>query len=375
MRINGRSGAEQVAAKVKRGSAETALARRERPAAVHRVDVFEATTRDVPVAQAGTVRQQRQALVTGDLGGVRQGATNACGPIALWLALGQFGRASADWRQLDAELRPWGLGTSPGVLVEAARERGLQAELYNRGTFDELERETRLGRAVLVMVDVGGYERPNGDMRPGDGRDLETHWMRLTRAWRDSLGRRWVEYENPWGTREVLRYEAFEALWRDQRLGGVPTGYDRAFILIDRAKARPLPTTSADDVIAVRSVTDGAQTFARGVDALLRGQPLVGAGRLVGGALSTLFGAAGAALALPGAWLQRAGDALLTASQEALSSGGPRALAGLVAGAAGLVATGVGAIAGALGNAVGFVGQALSAMVQGALGALGRLFG
>ncbi|MCU0695451.1 MAG: hypothetical protein MUC96_02850 [Myxococcaceae bacterium] len=358
-------------------SVETVAARGRVPAPrrspPNRVDVFEATTRDVPTAKAGTVQQQRQALVTSDLG-VKQGTTNACGPLALWLALGQFGRATQDWQQLDAELRPWSLGTSPGVLLDGARERGLQAQLYNHGTFDDLERETRLGRGVLVMVDVGGYDRPNGDMLPGDPNDFETHWMRVTRAWRDSLGRRWVEYENPWGTREVLRYEAFERLWSNQRLGGLPTGYDRAYVLIDRPKARPLPTTTADDVLAVRSVTDGAQTFVRGVDGLLRGKVVDGVGRVVGGGITALFGAAGAALALPSEWLKRAGGALLDLSNEAFQAGGAAVVGAVVAGAAGLVATGVGTIVNSVGNAIGFVGQAVSAMVQGALGALGRLF-
>jgi hypothetical protein len=374
MRINGRGGVA-----VQTAAVEMVAARRRIPAPrqspPNRVDVFEATTRDVPTARAGTVQQQRQALVTSDLGGVTQGSTNACGPVALWLALGQFGRATQAWEQLDAELRPWTLGTSPGVLLDGARARGLQAQLYNHGTFDDLERETRQGRGVLVMVDVGGYDRPNGDMLPGNPNDFESHWMRVTRAWRDSMGRKWVEYENPWGTREVLRYEAFERLWRDQRLGGVPTGYDRAYLLVDRPKAKPLPTTTADDVLAVMAVTDGAQTFVRGVDALLRGKGLTGVGRVVGGALTTLFGVAGASLALPGLWLARAGSGLLDLANAAFAAGGPAVAVGVLAGATGLVATGVGTIISSMGNAVGFIGHAVSAMVQGALGALGQVFG
>ncbi|MBL8922006.1 MAG: hypothetical protein JNJ54_24365 [Myxococcaceae bacterium] len=341
----------------------------------HTVDRFEASGSDVPDSRAGTVRQTRHALVTSDDLGVAQGPTNACGPVALWLALGQFGRATQTWEQLDAELRPWGLGTSPGVLLDGARERGLQAQLYNHGTFFDLERETQAGRAVLVMTDVGGYDAPNGDMQPGSRGDFESHWMRVTRAWEDSTRRRWVEYENPWGTREVLRYEQFEALWRDQRLGGIPTGYDRAYILIDRAKAKPLPTTTADDVQAVLAVSDGAQTAARGVDALLRGKVLTGLGRLVGGVATTVLGAAGSVLSVPGEALTRAGDALLDVAERGLRAGGVAAVGGAVAGAVGMAVRGTGMIANAVGNALGFIGNALGAMVQGAFSALSKLFG
>lgn len=343
--------------------------------AANTVDAFEPSTQDVPLSRAGTVRQSRQALVTSDELGVAQGPTNACGPVALWLALGQFGRATQTWEQLDAELRPWGLGTSPGILLEGARARGLQAQLYNHGTFFDLERETQAGRAVLVMTDVGGYDTPNGDMQPGSRGDFESHWMRVTRAWEDSTHRRWVEYENPWGTREVLRYEQFEALWSDQRLGGIPTGYDRSYILIDRAKAKPLPTTTADDVQAVLAVSDGAQTVARGVDALLQGQVLSGLGRLGGGIATTLFGAAGAALAVPGELLTRAGDALLNLAERGFAQGGLGAVGGAVAGAVGMAVRGSGMIANAVGNAIGFIGNAVGAMVQGAFSALSKLFG
>ncbi len=370
MRINGRTGVVAVQ-DTQMLSAPRVI--RQSPTREQRnlVDRFEASMKDVPLSRAGTVRQ---AMVTSELP-VKQGETNACGPLSLWLVLGQFGRATQQWQQLDADVRPWGLGSSPGVLADAARERGLQAQVYNHGSFFDLERETQAGRGVLVMCDVGGYDSPRGDMKPGDGGDFDSHWMRVTRAWEDSMGRRWVEYENPWGAREVLRFEQFDLLWKDQRLGGLPTGYDRAYVLIDRAKARPLPTTTADDVQAVMATTDGAQTFARGLDALVSGKLVTGLSRLAGGFTTTFFGVVGSALAAPGMLLQRGGDALFDVATRGIEEGGLAAVGGALAGGAGLALRGVGMIASAVGNAVGFIGQALGAMVQGALGALGKLFG
>jgi hypothetical protein len=338
------------------------------------VESFEPRTSDIPASKAGTVRATVHGRVTGQLG-VEQGATNGCGPLALWLALGQFGRATQDWHQLDDELRPWSLGTSPGTLIDGARSRGLQAQLYNHGTFFDLERETEAGRAILVMTDVGGYDRPNGEMQQGVPTDLDSHWMRVTRAWEDSLGHRWVEYENPWGTREVIPFEQFDRLWRNQRLGGIPTGYDRAYVLIDRPKAKPLPPTNAYDVVAITTAADGAQTLARGVDSLVRGKGLEAAGRLVGGLSAAVLGGIGTLLAVPGEVLIRGGDALLDLAHRGFREGGLAALGGAIAGAAGVGVRTVGMIANAVGNAVGLVGQAVSAMVQGALAGLARLFG
>ncbi|MBE2253950.1 MAG: hypothetical protein IAE78_30760, partial [Myxococcus sp.] len=87
-----------------------------------------------------------------------------------------------------------------------------------------------------------------------------------------------------------------------------------------------------------------------------------------------LLGVAGTALAGPGQLLEHAGDALLDVARAGLAEGGLAALGGVMAGGAGLLVRGAGMIASAVGNAVGFVGQAVGAMVQGALGALGRLF-
>lgn len=281
-------------------------------------------------------QSSRQALVMRPLD-VSQGSTSACGTVSLWLALRQFGRSTQTWQQLDAELRPWPLGSSPGVLAEAARARGLAADVYNHGSFEVLERETNAGRAMLVMADVGGSVRD--DLQPGDPNDFSSHWMRVTRAWKDASGQRFVEYDNPWGTREVLRFEQFDELWRDQRMGGLATGFDRTYVLIDRPESWPLPASNANDVAAVMATTDGAQNFVRGLSALSNGDGRA-VGLLAGGAVQTVIGAVGSALALPGAWLQQAGEALLEHESP-------------VAKVAGAIVTGLGAAIAAVGNTLG----------------------
>ena len=71
----------------------------------------------------------------------------------------------------------------------------------------------------------------------------------------------------------------------------------------------------------------------------------------------------------------RGGDALLDLANRGFREGGLAAVGGAVAGATAVAVRTVGMIVNAAGNAVGLIGQAVSAMVQGALAGLARLFG
>ncbi len=345
MQIRGRSGA----------AAQTVVARdwrRDvRARADRQAEPFVALKADVPSRLVGTV------LRAGTQDAASEPPLNDGGSVALWLSLGQFGRATPDWQHLDDELCPFGVTSSAGGFLEAARDRGLDARLYNHGTFDELAHETRRGRAVMVVTTREG--------------DVSPTWTRLTRAWRDRLGRRWVETQRVCGTRDVVRFERFNTEWKNRRL----SGFDCAFVLIDRRTARPLPATTADDVLAALAFSDGSQHLARGVDALLRGKPAVGLGHLLGGVSLLALGLMGSLLALPGLLLERAGDAMLELAQRCFQDGGVAVVPGALAGLSGLVTRGSGMIGRSFGNAVGFIGQAFNAVTQGGLPALSRLLG
>ena len=83
---------------------------------------------------------------------VRQQSRADCGPAALAMVLGRW-QPPAPWPQVRAALGPVDedAGVTAGRLRDAARGRGLQAFIVE-GTFDDLAREVKLGRPVIVGV-------------------------------------------------------------------------------------------------------------------------------------------------------------------------------------------------------------------------------
>jgi hypothetical protein len=206
--------------------------------------------------------------------GTSQGTAPADAAIAFSRAMQRLGW-SEDWRWLDAELRGGAPGVSARALLDAALQRGFQASMYNHGSFAELTKASAQGQAILAMVDLGVRDE-TGVLLPGSRNDLATQWVTVSKAWVDQQGQRWVELENPEGTVERVKYERFEAMWHRLSVAGVPTGYDGSYMLLAKADAQPLPTSTADDVAGTSVLVDGANDVIRG----LSGQ---GFGRLFGG--------------------------------------------------------------------------------------------
>ncbi len=219
-----------------------------------------------------------------------QGDTNACGTVALAIALHRLGM-DVPVTDIDRAIRNFDLYTPVPAILDYARGQGLQAQVYNQGSFEGLQRDLAAGRQVLVLTDVGGYGA-NGDLQPGGKNDLATHWMVVTAAF-EQHGERYVSYMNPWGTKETLPYAQFEALWRDVHALNMPTGYDRTYVLIDRPGAQALPPSNAQSLTAINNATGGVSNVVNGFADLMRGDLLGGLGRMGRGVVETVTGGIG----------------------------------------------------------------------------------
>ena len=206
-------------------------------------------------------------------------SANAGGVLALSLALKRLGWTE-DPVWMDDVVRGWGPGTSAAGLIEAARSRNFQAELYNHGTFEQLSEAMGRGWSVMTMADLGGWG-DDGVLDPGNPLDLELQWVSLSNAWVDQNGQRWVELMNPAGTVDVLKYERFDAMWRRLHLSGLPMGYDRAFVLVGTAQGGPLPESTAHDVSGITDVAQGANEVGRAAAGQGLGLFFSGVGRMV----------------------------------------------------------------------------------------------
>jgi hypothetical protein len=301
-----------------------------------------------------------------------QGSGNACGTKAHSYVLWRLGKGYLPHAQIDEEIRNLNTFSDPSALVDFAEDHGCQAAFYNHGSFDALRSELSHGRQAMVLVD------------PDDGGNLNTHWMAVTRVGSSPGGQRWVELLDP-KTGAVSRsdWAAFDKKWRNVRLDGASTGYDRACLLVDRDGAVRLPPSNSG---GVEAVSDAASTFndlVNGFGFLQQGRLFGGLGRLLGGATALPFTLPGAAMNRLGSLGLRAGGWLGGQAASLWREGGAwgKVAAPFVGLAAGVVAAS-GWVLEAGGNVLGFVGEGLASFAKGvgdvvddALGAIGDFFG
>lgn len=218
-----------------------------------------------------------------------QGNSNACGTTCLAIVLHRLG-IEVPRTEIDKSIRNYNLFTPPTALVDYARGQGLRADVYNHGSFEQLQSDLAEGRQIMVMTDVGGYDQ-NLDLSPGSKKDFQTHWLVVTGAY-EKNGQKFVTYDNPWGTKETLPFEKFDALWKDVHVLGVPTGYDRSYVLIDRGSSKALRAPHAGDIAGVNELTGGISNAANGFAEMTHGNILHGLGRMLSGVGNTVVGAA-----------------------------------------------------------------------------------
>ena len=77
-----------------------------------------------------------------------------------------------------------------------------------------------------------------------------------------------------------------------EALLGVPTGYDRSYVLIDRGSSKALRAPHAGDIAGVNELTGGISNAANGFAELTHGNILHGLGRMLSGVGNTVVGAA-----------------------------------------------------------------------------------
>lgn len=210
-----------------------------------------------------------------------QGASNGCGTTALSMAM-EFWRPGAmenERSQIDAAVRPFDLFTAPGEMLRYARQHGFQAFLLPDAQFNDLF--GLLDRSVPVIVLVNA------------GRSL--HYMLAVGYDTDPLQ---LHVADPaTGGVTTLEPSAFDAMWRDLTLRGLPTCLSRVLVAIappnklklsELLPIRPLESAGAV-LLAALAVKDMAIGWQRKDPA-----------RLLGGmieAVSSLPGAVGNLLA------------------------------------------------------------------------------
>jgi hypothetical protein len=294
--------------------------------------------------------------------------TNSCGTTALCVALLRLGHKEISRDALDRSIRNGDLFTAPEDLVSEARELGFDASLQNHGSFDQLRDSLGKGRQLVALIGIGGGRNAEGDLTPGTG----AHYVTITKAYLEK-GEQMVEFVS-WGKVEKMKYSDFEKLWSDVKPEGMPTGFNRMFMMVDdpkRAGYRPLPP----------SHLAGAQTALLGATVIadaVNGWAKLKDGRVFGGLTQLLMSGVGAAFALPGTALFLAGEYVSKAG-SAVRELGKSLLArpGFFQKAAGVGCVIVGGLVDGAGKLVKAAGNLVSAVGDGickAAKAVGKFF-
>ncbi len=231
-------------------------------------------------------RQDNNSILTGARTNamplLNQGATNGCGTTSLAMVMTFLG-VDRTQGEIDDEIRRQDIFSSPNDLVEYARDAGLNAEMYNYGTPEELAHFVDLGIPTQILTTADGS---------GDASKM--HYVVITGYDVASDGTIAFEVQNPWGIVETWTADELEKRW-----GNTPFGFDHFYLAIASGD-EALPPSRTDGVEGTLNAADGIASLVGGYDRVVnarsagefwRGLGDIGLGvpqALVGGVLGGL---------------------------------------------------------------------------------------
>ncbi|MBI5544828.1 MAG: C39 family peptidase [Deltaproteobacteria bacterium] len=244
-----------------------------------------------------------------------QGQTNSCGTTSLAICLERMG-VRVPRTEIDSQIREVNIWTSMDDITQYAKGKGLQAAVYDKGSFEKLQNELANGRQIMVLTDV--EQAQDGKLSRGSEKDTGWHYMVATEAF-TSEGKQYVTYQNPWGVQQTVPFERFDQLWSNLKMFNAEVGFDRSYILLDQADSKKLPASNAFELAAPASIMHGVSNLANGVADLGKGRIAQGASRVAAGVVGSVTGLAANALSVSGLAIENAGG---TGAGKALETAG-----------------------------------------------------
>lgn len=180
-----------------------------------------------------------------------QGATNGCGTTSLAMIMTFLGFERTQ-QEIDDAIRPQDIFSAPGDLVQYARDAGLNAEMYNHGTAEELAHFVDLGIPTQILTTADGS---------GDASKL--HYVVITGYDVASDGSLSFEVQNPWGIVQTWTADELEKRW-----GNTPFGFDH-FFLAFAPKDADLPRSRTDGVEGTLNAAEGIASVVGGYDRIV----------------------------------------------------------------------------------------------------------
>lgn len=168
----------------------------------------------------------------------QDGHTNACGTTCLASLMSYYGQPTTH-QQVDAEIRPFDLGTGAEAIAGYANGHGMRAQVKNGGSLEDLAKLVDQGVPPMAHID------------PDGGSNLNSHWVVVTGYTRNAAGGiESLVLSDPagregaaTGSHRTVSAAEFDAQWSNLKYGGVSVGESRELIAI---VPRDGQVTSAD---------------------------------------------------------------------------------------------------------------------------------
>ena len=292
-----------------------------------------------------------------------QGYTNACGTTSLSMSLAYLGVPS-DFRVVDESIRPWGdmgLGSSPIDLVTYARRAGVQAEMVNDASMEDMAKHVEAGRPVTVLMNTLGGT---------------THYVNIVGIERNADGDiTGVKTRDPGGGDRSYDIDTFNELWSDTKIlpgmQGLPNTLcsalplcNRLFIVMDQPENPKLPKGDYSkelEVSAASSLISSLNGMAGSVNTIANGHVLAGSASLAGNTVETVVsGASYLVGTVIGTNVENGGDAALATGIDMLEGNVFEKGGGLLLLVTGSAMKGVGWITNKIGGLASEGGEAIS---------------
>lgn len=185
------------------------------------------------------------------------GQQNACGTTSLAMVMNYLGVPDSR-RTIDAMIRRTDTFTAPRRMVDYARSRGLAAESYNSGTFEEVRGFLDRRLPVIMLIE------------PSTPNDVNLHYVVVKGYEKNPDGTYSYLVQDPAkSTPDDRRSEAeLYQQWSNLRLSGIGTGIDRYF-MVAAPQGTQLPPRRTAGV--AEDVADLGSTVMNGVEAVKKG--------------------------------------------------------------------------------------------------------
>jgi hypothetical protein len=237
-----------------------------------------------------------------------QGSTSGCGTTSLAEIETYLGKPTTQ-AEIDHEVRRTDIFGSPHHLVDHARARGLEAEMYNHGTWDELKSYVDRGIPTQALI---------SDDATGDFSTL--HYVAVVGYGTDPrTGEEFVLVHDPnrgddpatpaveGEVRRMSRTE-FEKAWSKP-----PAGFENFFIAYGK-EGTDLPRSRTDGIEGTLATAEGVVELLNGIDRVTHPDSVGGVFRGVleieGGLVGTVGGGLFDAFELSGDWAHRQLDGI-----------------------------------------------------------------